>query len=197
MLPEGAAVQSSPFLDASVSLIALEDRLTDPFTFGLAFGGYIAERIRLVARLEMPTTSERLDDEFVEAPPPGFQPPEDNVTLIYGGALGFVVAHTPNFVFAPGISFLRTDIGELGSMIGVALPFEWTNRHGMRFGFEMDVGRIVGGSIELECRSAMQCTPGQRTTLDRPDGRAIALRFHMGFGFNHPPAHEVTDDSPR
>lgn len=192
-LPEGAAVQSSPFFDATVSLVALEDRITDPIVFGLALGGYIAKAVRIVGRLEMPTTSDR-SDEYIEDRPPGFEPrSKDDVTFIYGGALGVVVAHTPKFVFAPGVSFLRTDIGEFGNMVGVSLPFEWTNRHGMRFGFELDVGRVLGGSVELECVTS-QCTPGQRTTLDRPDGRAVALRFNMGFGFNHPPAREVIDD---
>src|SRR5690349_18038807 len=56
--PEDSAVQSSPFLGATVSLVSLEDRFTDPLVLGISFGGYIARAVRLVARIEMPSTDD-------------------------------------------------------------------------------------------------------------------------------------------
>jgi hypothetical protein len=196
MYPEEAAVDSSPFIDATMSLVSLEDRFTDPFVFGIAFGGYLARRVRLVARLEMPSTDEGADDEFDYSQAPGTYSVSrrKSVNLIYGGALGIVAAYSQAFVFSPGFTFLRTDVGDLGNMVGVVIPFEWTTNRGLRFGFEVGFGRAFGGSRHFVCTPVVQpgtptgssCEGNSTTTEDREAGRALSLRFELGFGFNHP-----------
>jgi hypothetical protein len=186
--PEDAAVQSSPFMDATISLISLEDRFLDPLVFGIGFGAYLGRLVRVVARLEMPSTSdgdERYDDSGYTS---GYSPESaGSVTLLYGGSVGIVAAHSVAFVFSPGVTFLRTDVAEYGNMLGVAIPFEWTTSKGLRFGLEVGVGRAFGGSQKYECTFGPNCVVGETKEVDRDDARALTLRFELGFGFNHPP----------
>jgi hypothetical protein len=186
--PEDAAVRSSPFMDATISLISLEDRFLDPLVFGIGFGAYLGRLVRVVGRLEMPSTSdgeERYDDSGYTS---GYAPKSaGSVTLLYGGSVGIVAAHSVAFVFSPGVTFLRTDVSEYGNMLGVAIPFEWTTSKGLRFGLEVGVGRAFGGSQEYECAFGSDCVVGETKEVDRDDARALTLRFELGFGFNHPP----------
>lgn len=183
--PEDSAVQSSPFLGATVSLISLEDRFTDPLVLGISFGGYIGRAVRLVARIEMPSTEDT--DNYYDSTYSGYTPVEDEPpTLIYGGSLGIVAAHSQSLVFAPGVLFLRSDVSEYGNMVGVSIPFDWTTNRGLRFGLEVGFGRSFGGTSKQRCTYAPSCEYGNETTSDREAARAFALRFELGFGFNHP-----------
>jgi hypothetical protein len=185
--PEDAAVQSSPFMDATISLISLEDRFFDPLVVGVGFGAYLGRLVRVVARLEMPSTSDG-EQYYDGGYTPGYAPRDTGaVTLLYGGSVGIVAAHSVAFVFSPGVTFLRTDVSGYGSMLGVAIPFEWTTSKGLRFGLEVGVGRAFGGSQEYECTFGPNCVVGETKEEDRDDARALTLRFELGFGFNHPP----------
>jgi hypothetical protein len=175
-------------MDATISLISLEDRFLDPLVFGVGFGAYLGRLVRVVARLEMPSTSdgeERYDDSGYTS---GYAPQSAGaVTLLYGGSVGIVAAHSAAFVFSPGVTFLRTDVSAYGNMLGVAIPFEWTTSKGLRFGLEVGVGRAFGGSQEYVCTFGPNCVVGETKEVDRDDARALTLRFELGFGFNHPP----------
>jgi hypothetical protein len=189
VLPDDAAVSSSPFIDASISLVSLEDRFIDPLVFGIAFGGYFGKVVRVVARLEMPSSDSGDEEFYASDTAPGYVArTRDTVTLIYGGSLGFVAAYSPSFVFSPGLTFLRTDVADHGNMFGVAIPFEWTTSRGLRFGLEVGFGRAFGGKQHFECQYTAACTQGAQLTTDRDAGRALTLRFGLGFGFNHPKA---------
>ena len=175
-------------MDATISLISLEDRFFDPLVFGVGFGAYLGRLVRVVARLEMPSTSD--GEEYYDGGyTPGYAPRGVGaVTLLYGGSVGIVAAHSVAFVFSPGVTFVRTDVSEYGNMLGVAIPFEWTTSKGLRFGLEVGVGRAFGGSQEYECTSGPPtCVVGEMKEVDREDARALTLRFELGFGFNHPP----------
>jgi hypothetical protein len=118
-----------------------------------------------------------------------FQRPSKAASLLYGATLGFVLASGEGFVFAPGVVFQRSDVEDYGSMLGIAMPFEWVTRRGLRFGLEVDLGRAFGGTVHYTCQQLGvpgACSAGPTFDGDRGAGRAFALRFQMGFGFNHP-----------
>ena len=182
-------------MDATLNGTWLEDRYGDPFVFGVQGGAYLGEIVRVAVRLEMPTENAR--DEYSNwdssSPTPGgggstFTSPRRSKapTLLYGAALGVVATSSENFVFAPGLVFVRSDVSDYGSMLGISMPFEWVTSHGMRFGLELDLGRAFGGTVHNEtCTSDGIVNPVCTTSdADRPPGRAFALRFQMGFGFN-------------
>lgn len=196
LLPEDAAVRSSPFLDATISLVSMENRFIDPLVFGIAFGAYLGRMVRVVGRLEMPSTTDDSESfDYDEDYPSGYGAVSPGaVTLIYGGSVGIVAAHSTAFVFSPGILFLRTDVAEYGNVLGISIPFEWTTTKGLRFGFEAGLGRAFGGTQRLTCAYATSCAEGGEIERDRDDARALVLRFELGFGFNHPrptPTHSA------
>ncbi len=193
--PEDSAVRSSPFLGATVSLISLEDRFTDPFVLGISLGGYIARAVRLVARIEMPSTDDT--GNYYDPTYSGYTSVEqDPPTLIYGGSLGIIAAHSQSLVFAPGVMFLRSDVSEYGNMLGVSIPFDWTTNRGLRFGLEVGFGRSFGGTSRQRCSYPPSCEAGDEITSDREAARAFALRFELGFGFNHPKPQQPKPPPP-
>jgi hypothetical protein len=179
-------------MDVTLNGTWLEDRYGDPFVVGVQGGAYLGEVVRVAIRLEMPTENAR--DEYSSYDSGGqasagggftFTSPlrSKAPTLLYGAALGVVATSSENFVFAPGLVFMRSDVSDYGSMLGISMPFEWVTSHGMRFGLELDLGRAFGGTVHNQtCPSVGGCTTSD---ADRPPGRAFALRFQMGFGFNH------------
>ena len=193
--PEDSAVQSSPFLGATVSLVSLEDRFTDPLVIGISFGGYIARAVRLVARIEMPSTDDT--ENYYESTYPGYTTVQDEPpTLLYGGSLGIVAAHSQSLVFAPGVMFLRSDVSAYGNMVGVSIPFDWTTNRGLRFGLEVGFGRSFGGTSRQRCTYSPSCENGDEVTTDREAARAFTLRFELGFGFNHPKPEQPEYSQP-
>jgi hypothetical protein len=186
-----AAVKRSPFLDATLAGMWNEQRFGDPIVFGIQGGLYIAEMVRVVLRFEMPSknaTDEFSYDNDTDDPGTNYWPTDSTAaTLLYGGAIGFVAASSDGFVFAPGIVFQRSDVADYGSMLGVAIPFEWVTSRGLRFGLEVDLGRAFGGTVHYTCNTFQGDTVGCPTPTfdgDRGAGRAFAIRFQMGFGFN-------------
>lgn len=189
-----AAVKSSPFLDATLSGLWLEQRFGDPIVFGIQAGAYFGEMVRFAARLEMPSKnasdefSFKYDDPYTST---NYYPRDSKAaTLLYGGSLGVVAASNEGFVFAPGITILRSDVEDYGTMLGIAMPFEWVTKRGLRFGMEIDLGRAFGGKVHYNCQvpggGVSECASGPTFEGDRGAGRAFAIRFQMGFGFNHP-----------
>lgn len=180
-------------MDATLNGTWLEDRFGDPFVFGVQGGAYLGEVVRLTIRLEMPTANAQDDySNYDSVPTPsipggGYSYPRDSdpPTLLYGATLGAVATSSENFVFAPGVVFVRSDVSDYGSMLGVSMPFEWVTSRGMRFGLELDLGRSFGGTVHNQS-CANDFTPCTITDTSRGAGRAFALRFQMGFGFNRP-----------
>jgi hypothetical protein len=188
-------------MDATLNGTWLEDRFGDPFVFGVQGGAYLGGLVRAAIRLEMPTDNAR--DDYSEynydstpVPAPGgpvytssYPRNSDPPTLLYGGSLGVVATSSENFVFAPGVVFVRSDVSDYGNMLGISMPFEWVTSRGMRFALELDLGRAFGGKVHNRTCSTNTTNGSQvcaESTIDRPAGRAFALRFAMGFGFNRP-----------
>jgi hypothetical protein len=175
-----AAVAGSPFLDATLGGLFLDERYSDPIVFGLQAGAYLGEAVRLMGRVEMPSTEAKDNASY----PPNltgnaFPQQSPSPALLYGGALGLVAIGGQNFVFSPGLTFLRANVSDYGTFLGVTLPFEWVTTRALRFGFAVDVGRAFGGTVHNGCGGGACAT----VDTDRQAGRGIALRFSMGYGF--------------
>lgn len=178
-------------MDATLAGLWLEQRFGDPIVFGLQGGAYLGEAVRVVIRLEMPsknaTDEFRLDYNDTGTSTNYFPRNSTAATLLYGATVGVVAASSEGFVFAPGVVFQRSDVADYGSMLGIAIPFEWVTTRGLRFGMEVDLGRAFGGTVHYNCSVGVsECATGPTFDGDRGAGRAFALRFQMGFGFNHP-----------
>jgi hypothetical protein len=182
-----AAVQRSPFIDASLAGLWLEDRFGDPLVFGLQGGAYLGGVVRVAVRLEMPSKSST--DAFSGSYDNDFNfvaRRSASATLIYGGSVGVVAGSSESFVFSPGLLFLRSDVADYGNLLAVTLPFEWVTTKGLRFGLDVALGRAFGGTVHYQCLNAQtDCSSPASLDRERPAGRAINIRFTMGFGFNH------------
>lgn len=196
--PQDAAVQTSPFLDMLVAGVVLDRRFDHLFNIGLQGGAYLGGRVRLAARAIM-FTSEPSDDlsydyggfgSSEEIIAPGFiVDPSDPPLFLFGASLGLVAVGSRNFVLAPGLTVSRTDESDYGTFLGLSLPFEWVTDSGGRFGFELGVGRGIGGTARGVCANyatAAQCAQGERRDFERPSGAGFYAQFQIGWGFNRP-----------
>lgn len=190
--PDDAAGQTTPYLDMLMAGIAVDKRYDHFFTVGVQGGVYLASRVRIVGRVLLFTTEpeDDLTNDYYydEVVPAGYtasssEPP----AVVFGGVIGVAPVVRRNFVFAPGIGFHTTNVGAYGSMLTLAMPFEWVTDDGARFGFEVDIGRAFGGKVSATCTSS-PCTVGQDQEFDRPSAPAFLALFELGWGFNHPPA---------
>ncbi|HET9929612.1 MAG TPA: hypothetical protein VFQ35_02945 [Polyangiaceae bacterium] len=185
MISSRVVTNGSPFFDVTLGGLFLEQRFGDPLVVGIQGGAYFADIVRLSLRAEMPS-SEATDQagssydyqssytlQRVDADPARF---------IFGGTLGISVVNTQNFAFSPGVLVLRSDVADYGTVLGVSLPFEWITSRGLRFGLEVDLGRAFGGTTRIGCYSAGGCPPSEVGDKDREAGRALGLRFSIGYG---------------
>jgi hypothetical protein len=191
--PEDAAARTSPFLDVLVGGTSWGNRFASFFNIGAQFGGFIAARVRISARLQMFPAEPNDEFEFDTIDEgSGFQAQRsDPPTLIWGGSLGYALASSENFVLAPGVLFMRTDEGAFGNFLGALIPFEWVNDSGIRIGFEVAVGRAFGGSVRGECfgggfGGTPLCDVGEVRDFNRTAGSGFYSHFHMGMGFSRP-----------
>lgn len=176
----------SPFFDVTLGGLFLEERFGDPLVVGVQGGAYFGDLVRLSLRAEMPSSeatdqaSSRYDYQSsytlvnVKSEPARF---------VFGGTLGLTVVNTQNFAFSPGVMALRSDVSDYGTVLGVSLPFEWITSRGLRFGLEVDLGRAFGGTTHVTCTSATGfCPTNDLGDQDRNAGRALGLRFSIGYG---------------
>lgn len=192
--PSDSAVRTWPFIDVLVGGINMENRLQHFLSLGIAAGVFLGDIVRVAPQVSM-FSSEADDDlqpfESSDTIPADFQPePSESASVLYGGSLGFALISRQSFAFSPGVIYLRTDVSDYGSFLGVSLPFEWVSNEGARFGFVVDIGRAFGGSVRASCFGSSvpgDCDPGEVREFDREAGAAFYSHFQMGWGFNHPP----------
>jgi hypothetical protein len=149
--------------------------------FGGQVGGYAGGWLRLSARLAVPTDpsdNSGYDDLLVN-----YAERIDTPSIMYGASLGVVVARRTKFVFSPGITLNRTDVGSYGTLFGASMPFEWVMRGGTRFGFEVAFGRGLGGEVKYEC-TAVNCV--NDVSRDRDPGVFFMIGLNIGFGLGYP-----------
>jgi hypothetical protein len=179
-LSEDFAIQSSPWVDVTLTSLWLEERTSGFWNVGVQPGGYLFERLRWSVRLVVPLG--HAEDEAYNASTGVSTATALNsreVSVFYGASLGVVVAATRSFAFAPSLFILRTDVGDYGTSVGLALPFDWVTSRSMRVGFEFDAGSSFGGQVHFSCQpSSVACSPSQS---NRPTGTAIGLQFYMGW----------------
>lgn len=188
-LPDDAAVQGSPFIDALMAAYDLQDRFSDYLTAGIEVGGYIVRRVRVAGRALLPLQS--LHDDGPTTLSLGEQSmPSASPAFLYSASAGVVVTSSKTFVLSPGLSFLRSNVPDYGTLVGVSLPFEWVTTSGLRLGTEVNIGRALGGYTRLQCFDVSPtgggCAAGTTRTVDRSAGTAFVLDFHLGWGFGHP-----------
>lgn len=179
---EDFAIQSSPWVDVTLTSLWLEERTSGFWNVGVQPGGYLFERLRWSARLVVPL-GDAGDEAYYASTGVSSLTHVDSreVSVFYGASLGVVVASTRSFAFSPSLFFLRTDVSDYGTSLGLALPFDWVTARSMRVGFEFDAGSAFGGQMRFSCQPGSvpnTCSPSQRK---RPAGTAIGLQFYMGW----------------
>jgi len=190
--PEDAAARTTPFLDMLTAGVVADKRYQHFFTVGVQAGTYLAARVRVVGRALL-FTSEPDDDMQVDYYgngdlPAGYTPvASERPAVLFGGSVGVAPVARRNFVFAPGIGFHTTNVGDYGSMLTLSMPFDWVTDEGARFGFEIDIGRAFGGKYSARCTATI-CAGTATSEYDRPAAPAFFAAFELGWGFQHPPA---------
>jgi len=138
---------------------------------------YVAKRLRLTAKIAFPT--EGMGDQSSD-----FGSGTKAPSFFYAFSVGFAAVRTPSFVMSPGLMLARTDVGDYGTMVGFALPFDWVTKSGLRLGLEGGLGRAFGGRSRVECTNSNCGLPP--VYEDRESGVGGWLQFQIGFGLNHP-----------
>lgn len=200
--PPDAAVRTSPWFDLTVGSFLWTDRIDEFMNVGIQVGAYLGKRVRLSGRAFMPT--EDADDQYPTFNDDPFGSLDNDsfvlvdsepARFLFGANLGVVAVSNKSFVMSPGLMFLRSDVSDYGTMVGLSLPFEWVTTTGMRVGFEFDIGRAFGGTVLERCvpgTGTTVCQTGETRTIDREPGTAFLLHFQLGWGFNHPEPEPVT-----
>ena len=180
------ATNGSPFFDVTLGGLFLEERFSDPIVVGIQGGAYLGDIVRLSLRAEMPS-SEATDQASVhydyQSSYSLVKVNSEPARFVFGGTLGVTVVNSQSFAFSPGVMALRSDVSDYGTVVGVSLPFEWITSRGRRFGLEVDLGRAFGGTAPVSCASTTGfCPTNDLGDRDRNAGRALGLRFSIGYG---------------
>jgi len=191
--PRTVAANSLPFVDLIELGSGWSGRPSSLWNIGGQIGLFVAGRLRLAARLALPTSS-NADVYYFNANLPelgdGYQGQQAKpFSALYGVTAGYVAVSTPSFALSPGLAFSRSNVSDYGSMLALAVPVEWTTSGGVRLGLELDMGRVLGGSYRFDCSpsSALgsSCPNGTEYRADRPSGAALWLQFSVGYAFGH------------
>jgi len=193
MLPDDLGVGASPWVDFTFTNFWLDERVRSYLNFGAQLGAYVGGRVRLSVRLVAPV--EQVEDARTDADyyrggvgtsDTYIDVPSRAMSVLYGATVGIVVANSRSFVFAPGVSLVRTDVSDYGSAFALSMPFEWTTRRHMRWGFELAVGHAFGGSVDRVCqRATTTLTYCGKDEDQRPGGTTILLQFQMGWALSN------------
>jgi hypothetical protein len=189
-LPEHAAVRSSPYLTLLIGGTVLNRRFATLFAPGVEVGMYFADRFRVALRGTVPLTEPEDeysydDDELDDFNGRGFIN-SDEVSFLFGGAVGVVAVDTPGFVLSPSIYVMRSDVGDYGTMVGLGLPFEWVSRRGLRIGFDFAFLRGFGGEVLSVCHGGTTCDMGEVRAHDRKAGNGFTSSFIIGWNLGQP-----------
>jgi hypothetical protein len=187
-LPSDYVLGTSPWVDFGLTSFWMDERADQFLNLSVQAGGYLANRLRVAARLTAPLAEPK--DKFGDSnnPPPillstSYEPIDSrSPSLLFGASLGVVIANTKSFVLAPGLLVARTDVNDYGTVVALAVPFEWTTARHLRMGFEADLGSALGGSARRQCRQNIP--PGgtcSNDRVDRPAGLAVLMQFQMGW----------------
>ena len=168
------------------------------FNVGLQVGTFFVGRVRIAGRVLMfpadPDDEYGSDTSFDSFISNGFFPIDSEPpSFLFGGSAGGVLARTANFALSLSAVALTTDqADDYGWFLGVGLPFDWVTDSGLRVGFEVTIGRAIGGTVNAMCQNNFSpqppgtCEVGEIRAFDREDGAGFYSHFHLGWGFNRP-----------
>lgn len=182
--PPHDAASRSPFFDALAGAVVEGNRFDDFLLTGGEAGLFVADRLRLSARL-LTFLSQNSDSYPSGALSSGYEPVDSKPpSILWGGSAGFAVVSASGFLLSPGILFMRTDVSDYGSFLGVNVPLEWVYRSGFRIGFEIALGRSFGGTVIQECYTyyGSACTQGTKNEISRDAGSGFYAAFEIGWG---------------
>jgi hypothetical protein len=179
--------RGSPWVDFTLTSFYMENRAGNFLNFGVQFGGYFFERLRLTGRFVVPL--EDVNDDLSNYYSSGTngsgafrRVDARSMSVLYGVSAGLLVTNSRSFVFGPSVELQRTDVEAYGTTLAFGLPFEWTTRRNLRVGFELAIGHSFGGSVHEVCRtfSSPVTSCGSRTA-DRPSGTSVLFQYNMGW----------------
>ena len=156
--PTERATDRPYWVSLSASSFMLGYRAQVPFGVGPELGAYVLRRLRLVARLAVPVAQagdacSRGDVIYGDEMGVYNCIPSEDASLAYGASAGFVLVDTSRVAFAPGVTFLRSDESDHGTLLGASLPVEWVVPEGPRLGLELGLGFALGQRVLGRCRN--------------------------------------------
>jgi hypothetical protein len=180
--PETFLGRASPWVDLAFFNFSLDGRVDEFTNLAVQVGGYFWDHLRLSARLVAPLEEVKDSGGYGSGgvSSSGFTRIKSrSVSVLYGASAGFAITNSKSFVFAPSLALIRTDVEDYGSAVMFALPFEWTTTRNVRVGFELELGRAIGGHVREICRSSGKSC-GSRD-VERPGATAVVAQFYMGW----------------
>jgi hypothetical protein len=187
--PPHDAASRSPFFDAMAGAVVEGNRFDDFLLTGAEVGVFVVDRLRLSARI-LTFLSQNSDNYSGSGTLGGAYEPQNSKppSILWGGSAGFAAVSSEGFLLSPGILFMRTDVSDYGSFLGVNVPFEWVYRSGLRLGFEVALGRSFGGTVVEQCydynytSSSTPCPQGTKNEISREAGSGFYADFEIGWG---------------
>lgn len=194
-MPDDSAARHSPFFNAITGGIAVGNRFDSSFYLGAELGGFLG-RFRGSLRALFPFgVSQPYGEEMTN---PEFQSiRSDKPALIWGAGVGWALYSGYGFVASVTANFMRSDEGDFGNWLALALPLEWITRTGLRVGTELGLLDAFGGEVLARCGNELtfpgippandtECDVGEVRAFDREPGLGIWLHFVVGVPFEHP-----------
>jgi hypothetical protein len=186
--PEDFMKRTSPWVDFTLTSFYMENRAGNFLNFGVQFGGYFFERLRLAGRIVVPL--EDVNDDLYSygsnnngSGTGAFRRVDArSMTMLYGVSAGLLITNSRSFVFGPSVELQRTDVKAYGTTLAFGLPFEWTTRRNLRVGFELAIGHSFGGSVNETCQTfTSPVTACGTRSVDRPSGTSVLFQYYMGW----------------
>ena len=191
-VPKDFVLNSSPWVDFTLTSFYMENRVGNFLNLGVQFGGYLWQRLRVSGRVVVPLedvnddlshygsgTSSTANGSYhrVEA---------RSMSALYGASVGLLITNSKSFVFGPSIELQRTDVSAYGTAVAFGMPFEWTTQKNLRIGFELAIGHGFGGSSKEVCRTfSLPSSSCGEITRDRESGMTVLFQYNMGWGLGN------------
>jgi hypothetical protein len=192
-------VQTTPFLDAAIGTISLNERYVGILVGSVQFGTFIARRVRVAGRIGVFMSDAEVENYGIEGLPGGVEvaDEEERPTALASASVGYAVVHGEGFALSPSLAVVTSDVGAYGVGLGLALPFEWVSRSGMRIGFEIGGFRATGGTVRARCTGFASspgtslCDQDEVRDFDRPNGSGFYAGFQLGWGLHQPEPERI------
>lgn len=197
VMPNDAAARHSPFINAVAGGTTIANHFDSSAYLGAEVGAFFDSRIRVSARALFPFGVTQGAPDVLSNPE--FLPTlSEKPALIYGAGAGVALFSGQSFVLSLQANYQRTDVGDFGHMLALAVPFEWVTKTGLRVGFEGGVLRAFGGQVYGKCASPpmpfdfgndqnnLSCDLGEVRIFDRDAGNGVWLHFTLGYPYDRP-----------